>query len=52
MEQKDRKMDISKISCKAEGSMCLPQGDSGVTDQEEKMSKASEGKPYGGVAQT
>lgn len=55
VEQRYRKMDMSKISCKAEtegSSMCLPQGNSGVNDKEEEMPKASEGKPYGGVAQT
>lgn len=55
MEQKDRKMGMNKINCKAETegpSMCLPQGDSGVSDQIEDMPKASEEKLYGGVAQT
>lgn len=56
MEQKDRKKWIwAKLAVKQRlrgPALVLPQGDSGVSDQEEEMPKASEGKPNGGVAQT
>lgn len=53
--RKTEEMDMgnSAVKQKLRGPACvLPQGDSGVSDQEEEMPKASEGKPDGGVVQT
>lgn len=56
MEQKDRKKWIwAKLAVmqRLRGPACvLPQSDSGISDQEGEMAKASEGKPDRGVAQS